>query len=51
MPITQYLIDNAAKYPNDVCLVEINPDAEEKPHTWSENDLVESERGVSYLLF
>ena len=48
MPITQYLIDNAAKYPNDVCLVEINPDAEEKPHTWSENDLVESERGVSY---
>ncbi|MBR0132143.1 MAG: acyl--CoA ligase [Lachnospiraceae bacterium] len=48
MPITQYLIDNAAKYPNEVCLVEINPDVEEKPHTWSENDLVESERGVSY---
>ncbi len=48
MPITQYLIDNAEKYPNEVCLVEINPEAEETPHVWSENALVEGERGVSY---
>ena len=49
LPITDYLIRNAEMYPNDVCLVEINPINEnEKPHTWSENDLVEGDRGVSY---
>ena len=48
MPITQYLINNAEKYPNEVCLVEINPVLDEKPHAWSENALVEGERGVSY---
>ncbi len=48
MPITQYLINNAEKYPNEVCLVEINPVVDEKPHAWSENALVEGERGVSY---
>ena len=30
MPITQYLERNSREYPNDVCLVEINPEIKEK---------------------
>ena len=30
MPITELLEKNAKEYPNDVCLVEINPDVHEK---------------------
>lgn len=49
MPIFNYLIDNAKNYPDEVCLVEINPvDGKEKPHTWSENALVENDPFQSY---
>ena len=30
MPITQFLEKNAKNYPNDVCLVEINPEIQER---------------------
>ena len=43
MPITQYLIDNARKYPDEVALVEINPGIrEERGVTWREYELVET---------
>jgi acyl-CoA synthetase (AMP-forming)/AMP-acid ligase II len=49
MPITDYLRRNATLYGDEVCLVEINPDnTNEKPHTWSENALVEGERSSFY---
>ena len=49
MPITDYLVRNAKECPDEVCLVEINPDdGKEKPHVWRENALVEKEIGVNY---
>jgi len=43
MPITNYLIDNAKKYPDDVALVEVNPEIRERRgKTWREYELVES---------
>ena len=43
MPITQLLERNAAVYPNDVALVELNPEIQEKTRrTWREYALVES---------
>lgn len=49
MPIIDYLRANAKNYPDEVCLVEINPaDGREKPHVWRENALVEGEIGVNY---
>ena len=43
MPITQLLERNAAVYPNDVALVELNPEIQEKRRrTWREYALVES---------
>lgn len=43
MPITEILEQNAAKFGNDVCLVEINPDVQEKRRvTWRDYDLVET---------
>ena len=42
MPITDILTKNAAFYPNDVCLVEINPKLEEgKLMTWREFSLIQ----------
>jgi acyl-CoA synthetase (AMP-forming)/AMP-acid ligase II len=42
MPITEILEDNARKFGNDVCLVEINPDIQEKSRkTWRDYDLIE----------
>ena len=40
MPITDFLVRNAELYPNEVCLVEINP-AEQKSRTWREYELIE----------
>ena len=43
MPITQLLERNASVYPNDVALVELNPEIQEKRRrTWREYSLVES---------
>ena len=43
MPITDYLRHNAAAYGDDVALVEINPDIQERRRvTWRDYDLIES---------
>ncbi|MBR3789610.1 MAG: acyl--CoA ligase [Clostridia bacterium] len=42
MPITEYLVNNAKKFKDDVALVEINPEVEEKSRmTWREYSLIE----------
>ncbi|MBP3866690.1 MAG: acyl--CoA ligase [Eggerthellaceae bacterium] len=49
MPITDYLIMNAAKYPDDVALVEVNPEIREKRgKSWSEYELVETAPSKRY---
>ena len=43
MPITEILARNAKEWPNDVALVEINPQELENRHnTWREYSLIES---------
>ena len=43
MPITEVLERNAREFGNDICLVEINPDVQEKRRvTWRDYDLVEA---------
>ena len=44
MIITDLLKRNAELYPEEVCLVEINPEAQPRPVTWSEYELIESSR-------
>lgn len=42
MPITEYLINNARQHGNEVCLVEVNPDIQEKRRiTWRDYELIE----------
>ncbi len=42
MPITEFLSRNAALYPDDISLVEINPEAREREgRSWTEYELVE----------
>ena len=49
MPITQFLEKNASLYPNDVCLVEINPEIQEKHRvTWREYNLIEGNPTTHY---
>ena len=49
MPITDFLIMNAAKYPDDVALVEVNPEIREKRgKAWSEYELVETRPSKRY---
>ncbi|MBO5241668.1 MAG: acyl--CoA ligase [Lachnospiraceae bacterium] len=49
MPITQYLERNSREYPNDVCLVEINPEIKENRRvTWKEYELIEPNTKQSY---
>ena len=52
MIITDLLKRNAELYPEEVCLVEINPEAQPRPVTWSEYELIESSRydGCLYIL-
>ena len=41
MPITELLERNAREYPNDICLVEINPEIkEDRRVTWKEFELI-----------
>ena len=43
MPITDFLERNAKIYPNDVALVEINPERQpDKNLTWREYNLIET---------
>ena len=43
MSITQILEKNARLYADDVCLVEINPEVQEKKEvTWKEYELIEA---------
>ena len=49
MPITDFLKKNATLYPNDVCLVEINPELkEDHGTTWREYELVETKPNAAY---
>ena len=49
MPITEILEQNAAKYGNDVCLVEINPEVKEvRRVTWKEYELIEPNPTTHY---
>ena len=49
MPITNYLIDNAAKYPDEVALVEVNPEIRKaRGKTWREYELVETSPAKRY---
>ncbi len=49
MPITDFLEKNAKLYPNDIALVEINPDKKPShPITWREYSLIESAPGGKY---
>ena len=49
MPITEILERNAREFGNDICLVEINPDVQEKRRvTWRDYDLVENTSLTSY---
>ena len=49
MPITEFLEKNAREYPEDICLVEINPEIEEESRvTWKEYELVQRTPKTSY---
>lgn len=49
MPITDLLERNAKAYPNDVALIEINPEIkEDRRHTWKEYGLIESAEKTAY---
>ena len=44
MPITEILAENARKFPEEICLVELNPELEEaRGVTWKEYELVETD--------
>ena len=49
MPITEFLERNAREFPNDICLVEINPEIKENRRvTWKEYELIEPTPQTSY---
>ncbi|MBE5928964.1 MAG: acyl--CoA ligase [Lachnospiraceae bacterium] len=49
MPITQFLENNAEKYANDICLVEVNPEIQEKRRvTWRDYELIETNPTCHY---
>lgn len=48
MPITDILIKNAKLYPNDICLVELNPGAPDVNYGWREFRLVEPAKGGTH---
>lgn len=49
MPITDYLERNSRLYPNDICLVEINPSKQPERHvTWREFNLIETAESDKY---
>lgn len=49
MPITEILEENVRKYPEDICLVEINPEVKETRRvTWKEYELMEPNPTTHY---
>ena len=42
MPITEFLENNAAKFPDKTALVELNPEIREKRVTWKDDDEIMS---------
>ena len=49
MPITDFLERNAKIYPNDVALVEVNPEKQpKKDMTWREYNLIDAAEGDRY---
>ena len=49
MPVTVYLERNAKLYPNDIALVELNPEEEDTRRiTWKEYDLIQPGRFEPY---
>ena len=49
MPITEFLEKNARLWPNDIALVEVNPEiSHTRPTTWREYSLIESAPGGKY---
>ena len=49
MPITDFLERNAKNWPDDVALVEINPDREGRQNdNWAEFNLVETDPETAY---
>ena len=49
MPITELLEKNVREYPNDICLVEINPEVKEvRRVTWKEYELMEPNPTTHY---
>ncbi|MBO7548854.1 MAG: AMP-binding protein, partial [Clostridia bacterium] len=42
MPITEYLERNASLYPNEVALVELNPEENRSKKVWKDYSLIES---------
>ncbi len=49
MPITEILIENAKKFSDDICLVELNPEVQEHHEkTWKEYELVEPGMAKGY---
>ncbi len=49
MPITELLEQNCKMYGNDICLVEINPEAKDKRRvTWKEYELIEPSHAPYY---
>ena len=49
MPITEFLEENAVKYPGETALVELNPEVQEiRRTTWKEYELIERPLGRAY---
>ena len=49
MPITNFLEENAKRWPNDVALVEMNPEVTEyRPSAWREYELMEPSKEGAY---
>jgi len=49
MPITDFLVNNAKKHGNDVCLVEVNPEIQENRRvTWRDYELIEPDATCHY---
>lgn len=49
MPVTDFLERNAEKYPDDIALVELNPDENDKRRTtWKEYELIQPSRFEPY---
>ena len=49
MPVTDYLERNATLYPDEVALVELNPDEKDtRRRTWKEYELIETNRFEPY---